>query len=59
MKDENLSFLYEEIERLRESMHETAKRNGLFHEETVRISQILDYLIVQYQRRIYHIPFDS
>ncbi|MCP8968406.1 aspartyl-phosphate phosphatase Spo0E family protein [Ectobacillus ponti] len=50
MGHEQLRSLSLEIETMRSAMHETASTHGLFHAETIRISQILDYLILQYQK---------
>lgn len=42
----------DEIERIRIEMHDAAIQKGLMHAETVKISQILDKLIIQHQKQI-------
>jgi len=50
--NEKLCILMDEIERIRIEMHNAAIQKGLMHAETVRISQLLDKLIIQHQKQI-------
>ena len=47
----NLCILIDEIERIRIEMHDAAIQKGFMHAETVRISQVLDKLIIQHQKQ--------